>query len=157
MARVDRSEYLKYHFENYFFRMPKLKDQVLNLLNVVFELNYNQSNSLEKKIYNTTILQEKKLLYFVDYFNEVFSKIKPLRDIIAHRGNLADQNLAMLMSYSLLKNNEVEYNSLLKFQIAYTHIFQKNQVILKEAIITLLLVIHEAYLENLKSITYNLK
>lgn len=74
MTRVDRGEYLKYHFENYFFRLPKLKDQVLNLLNVVFQLDYAQSNGLERKICNNPILQEKKLLIFIDYFNDAFSK-----------------------------------------------------------------------------------
>ncbi|MES2419544.1 MAG: Cthe_2314 family HEPN domain-containing protein [Bacteroidota bacterium] len=152
MTRVDRGDYLKYHFENYFFRLPKLKDQVLNLLNVIFQLGYSQSNGLEKKIRNTIVLQEKKMLYFLDYFNDTFSKIKPLRDTIAHRGDLSDQNFAMLTSYSILKYDEDIYNSLLKSQISYTYIFQKNQGILKQAVITLLLVLYDDYLENLKTI-----
>lgn len=152
MTRVERGDYLKYHFENYFFRLPKLKDQVLNLLNVLFQLGYNQSNGLEKKIRNNETLQQKKLLYFVDYFNDAFSKIKPIRDTIAHRGDLADRNFAMLTSYSMVKYNENVYNLLLKNQIAYTYIFEKNQGILKQAIITLLLLLYEDYNENLKLI-----
>lgn len=152
MTRVDRGDYLKYHFENYFFRLPKLKDQVLNLLNVLFQLGYNQSNGLEKKIRNNETLQQKKLLYFIDYFNDAFSKIKPIRDTIAHRGDLADQNLTMLTSYSMVRYNENIYHLLLKNQIAYTYIFEKNQGILKQTVITLLLVLYDDYNENLKII-----
>ncbi|MBX3253501.1 MAG: hypothetical protein KF862_05115 [Chitinophagaceae bacterium] len=110
MTRVDRGEYLKYHFENYIFRLPKLKDQVLNLLNIVFQLGYSQSNGLEKKIKNTAILQEKKLLVFLNYFNDAFCQIKPLRDTIAHRGDLADSNLAMLTTYLLVKYDPELYD-----------------------------------------------
>lgn len=152
MTRVDKGEYIKYHFENYLFRLPKLKDQVLNLLNIIFQLNYSQSNGLEKKIRNNIILQEKKLLYFIDYFNEIFSKIKPLRDIIAHRSDFSDSNLAMITSYSFLKYEEKEYDVRVKSMIEYTFIFQKNQGILKQAIIALLLVLFEDYTHNLKSI-----
>ena len=152
MTRVDRGDYLKYHFENYFFLLPKLKDQVLNLLNVLFQLGYNQSNGLEKKIRNNETLQQKKLLYFIDYFNDAFSKIKPIRDTIAHRGDLADQNLTMLTSYSMVRYNENIYHLLLKNQIAYTYIFEKNQGILKQTVITLLLVLYDDYNENLKII-----
>ena len=152
MTRVDIGDYLIFNFENYFFRLLKLKDQVLNLLNVLFQLGYNQSNGLEKKIRNNETLQQKKLLYFVDYFNDAFSKIKPIRDTIAHRGDLADQNLTMLTSYSMVRYNENIYHLLLKNQIAYTYIFEKNQGILKQTVITLLLVLYDDYNENLKII-----
>ena len=150
MTRVDRSDYLKYHFENYFFRLPKFKDQVLQLLNVIFRLGYSQGNGLEKKIRSSQILQEKKLLYFIDYFNNAFSDIKPIRDTIAHRGDLYDRDFAMLTSYSLLKDNDKIYDSLLKSQIAYTFIFKKNQGILKQAVITLLLLVHEDFCNALE-------
>lgn len=150
MARVDRADYIKYHFENYFFRLPKFKDQVLQLLNVIFRLGYNQGNGLEKKIRSTQILQEKKLLYFIDYFNNVFSDIKPIRDIIAHRGDLYNHDFAMLTSYSLLKDNDKIYDSLLKGQIAYTFVFKKNQGILKQAVITLLLLVYEDFCTTLE-------
>ena len=113
MTRVDRGEYLKYHFENYFFRLPKLKDQILNLINVIFQLGYSQSNGLERRIRNTKVIQERKILYFVDYFSDVFTNIKPIRDTIAHRGDLDDQNFAMLSSYSILKYDENHYKSLI--------------------------------------------
>ncbi|QCO45929.1 MULTISPECIES: Cthe_2314 family HEPN domain-containing protein [Elizabethkingia] len=155
MTRVDRGEYLKYHFENYFFRLPKLKDQVLNLLNVVFQLDYAQSNGLERKICSNPILQKKKLLIFIDYFNDAFSKIKPLRDIIAHRGDFSDFNLTMLTIYPSLKYDVKEYDSRLKGQIAYTYIFEENQGILKNAVIALLLLLHNELMEQLKIIGQN--
>ncbi len=151
MTRVDRGEYLKYHFENYFFRLPKLKDQVLNLLNVVYQLGYHQSNSLEKKIRKTKRIEEKKLLLFLDYFDNAFSKIKPLRDTIAHRGDLTDKNIAMLTSYSLVAYNNEVYNSIVNGQIAYTYVFRKNQGILKQAVIMLLLVLNDEFIETLNS------
>jgi|GEM_PF-5900095 len=152
MTRIDRGEYLKYHFENYFFRLPKLKDQMLNLLNVVYQLGYHQSNSLEKKIRKTKRIEEKNLLLFLDYFDNAFSKIKPVRDKIAHRGDLEDQNIAMLTSYTLIEYDKEVYNNLIKGQIAYTYIFRKNQSVLKQAVIMLLLVLNDEFIERLKSL-----
>lgn len=42
------------------------------------------------------MLQTQNLLVFIDYFNDTFSKIKPLRDVIAHRGDFSDFNLTVL-------------------------------------------------------------
>lgn len=152
MTRVDRGEYLKYHFENYFFRLPKLKDQVLNLLNVLYQLGYNQSNSLEKKIRKYKKIEEKKLFLFLDYFDDFFAKIKPLRDTIAHRGDLVDKNIAMLISYSLVKYDTELYHSLIKGQISYTYIIRKNQGILKQAIIILLIALNDEFVEILNTL-----
>lgn len=152
MTRVDKGEYLKYHFENYLFRLPKFKDQVLHLLNLIYQLNYHQSNALEKKIRKTKMLQEKNLLLFLDYFDEVFSKIKPIRDIIAHRGELVDGNIAMLTSYSLMEYDKELYNSLLKGQIAYVHLFQYNKGVIKKAIIILLLTLNDDFTAILNSL-----
>lgn len=43
MTKVERGEYLQYHFENYYFRLPKLKDQALQLINMVYRLGLPQS------------------------------------------------------------------------------------------------------------------
>jgi hypothetical protein len=153
MTRVDRGEYLKYHFENYFFRLPKLKDQVLNLLNVVYKLDYLQSNSLERKIRGTKKLEQKNLLSFVDFFDKVFVEIKPLRDTIAHRGDVTDKNIALITAYEIIEeeHDKTHYTSLLNGQIVlHTFVFKKNQGILKQAIIALLLVLYDDFSEILK-------
>lgn len=61
----------------------------------------------------------------------------------------------MLTIYSTLEYDKKEYDARLKGQIAYTYIFQKNQGILKNAVIMLLLLLHDELLEQLKIIGQN--
>jgi hypothetical protein len=139
MTRVDRGDYLKYMLENYFFRLPKLKDITLNLLNTVYRMGHTQSPGLEKRVRKHPDVQAQKLILYLDYFDEVFRKIKPLRDRIAHRGDLQDGTLAMLSTYQLAPYDEELYHTELKGTIAYNYFFEKNQGIQKQAILVLLM------------------
>ncbi len=145
MTKVDRGDYIKYHFENYFFRLPKLKDQVLQLLNIVFRMKLSQSKGLEKKVIAHQCVQDKKLDIFLNYFEEAFSKIRPLRDTIAHRSDLTDANMSMLTSYQLVPYNREQYELRLCMMISYTYIFEKNQCLFKQAVIILLLALEEDF------------
>jgi hypothetical protein len=139
MTRVDRGDYIKYHMENYFFRLPKLKDLVLQLLNVIYNMGLTQSKGLEKKVRAHQKVQDNKLYIYLDYFEEALAKIRPLRDTIAHRGDLEDANLAVLSTYQLSPFDRREYESRVRMAMSYTYIFEKNQGILKQAVIVILL------------------
>lgn len=145
ITKVDRGEYIKYHFENYFFRLPKLKDQLLQLLNLIYQMGLSQSKGLEKKVRAHQLIQHKKLYIFLDYFEEAFSKIRPLRDIIAHRSDLADSDITMLTSYQLVAYDKETYEARLRIMIGNTRIFKKNQCILKQAVIILLVALEEDF------------
>ncbi|MDB5032194.1 Cthe_2314 family HEPN domain-containing protein [Mucilaginibacter sp.] len=139
ITQVDRGDYLKYMLENYFFRLPKLKDITLNLLNTVYRMGYTQSPGLDKKVRKHPEVQAQKLTLYLDYFDEIFQKIRPLRDRVAHRGDLQDGTLAMLSSYQLNPYDEELYHMELKGTIAYNYFFEKNQGILKQTILILLM------------------
>ncbi|EHQ29684.1 Cthe_2314 family HEPN domain-containing protein [Mucilaginibacter paludis] len=145
MTRVDRGDYLKYMLENYFFRLPKLKDITLQLLNVVYRMGHSQSPGLEKKVRKHPAVQTNKLFYYLDYFDESFEKIRPLRDRIAHRGDLEDSTLAMISSYQLYPYNDEVYHDQLEDMIAYNYVFEKNQGILKQAVLILLMHIKDDF------------
>ncbi|WDF79049.1 Cthe_2314 family HEPN domain-containing protein [Mucilaginibacter sp. KACC 22773] len=153
MTKADRGDYIKYHFENYFFRLPKLKDQVLQLLNKVFRMGLSQSQGLEKKVRAHPVVQNKKLYLFLDYFEEAFARIKPLRDTIAHRGDLADSDMTMLTSYQLAPYDNDVYEMRLRIMISKAEVFEKNQGILKQAVIILLLALEEEFNPILNSLS----
>ena len=139
MTRVDRGDYLKYIFENYFFRLPKLKDQVLQLLNVVYEMGHGQSPGLEKKVRKHPRIQGQHVETYLNYLDEALEKIKPLRDLIAHRGDLPGADFAMLTSYQLSPYDREVYEEQLKAMNSYTYILEKNQGALKQMVIILLM------------------
>lgn len=139
MTKVDRGNYLKYMLENYFFRLPKLKDVTLNLLNMVYRMGLTQSPGLEKRVRKHPEVQSQSLALYLDYFDEALKKIKPLRDRIAHRGDLQDSRLEMLSSYRFSPYDEKLYHEDLKNTISYTYIFEKNQAAIKQAVMILLM------------------
>ncbi|NHA03458.1 hypothetical protein G7092_06625 [Mucilaginibacter sp. HC2] len=139
MTRVDRGDYIKFMWENYFFRLPKLKDITLNLVNVVYRMGHTQSPGLEKRVRKNSDVQAQKLYLYLDYFDDAFQKIKPLRDRIAHRGDLEDSTLAMLSTYQLSPYDKEVYETQLKGLVSYNWIFEKNQGILKQAVLILLM------------------
>jgi hypothetical protein len=145
MTRVDRGDYLKFMWENYFFRLPKLKDITLNLLNVVYRMGHTQSPGLEKRVRKHADVQAQKLYLYLDYFDDAFSKIKPIRDSIAHRRDLQDSTFAMLSTYQLKPYDQEMYETLLKGTISYNYIFEKNQGILKQAVLILLMYLKDDF------------
>jgi hypothetical protein len=108
-------------------------------------MGHTQSPGLEKRVRKHPEVQAQKLFYYLDYFDEAFQKIKPLRDEIAHRGDLVDSTLAMLSTYQLSSYNEDVYHTQLKSVIAHNWIFEKNQGTLKQAVIILLMQIKDDF------------
>ena len=145
MTKVDRGDYLKYHFENYYFRLPKLKDQALQLLNVLYRMGLGQSQDQERKVRKHEKVEHKKLFYFIDYLNEAFSDIKPIRNIIAHRGDLSDSNLTLLTTHQIFPIAKEQYERMVRMQINYAYVFENNQGALKQSIIYLLLALEEDF------------
>jgi hypothetical protein len=145
MTKVDRGDFLKYMLENYFFRLPKLKDITLNLLNIIYRMGYSQSPGLDKRVRKHPNVQAQKLTLYLDYFDEVFGKIRPMRDRIAHRGDLQDGTLAMLSTYQINAYDDELYHIGLKDIIANNYIFEKNQGILKQSILVLLMHLKEDF------------
>lgn len=139
MTRVDRGDYLKYMLENYFFRLPKIKDITLQLLNVVYEMGFTQSPGLETKVRKHTSVVTNGMDIYINHLDQCFQSIKPIRDRIAHRGDLEDSTLAFLSTYQLNTYDEELYHTLLKGMIAQNWVFEKVQGELKKTIIALLM------------------
>jgi DNA primase len=68
-----------------FFQAAQTKDITLNLLNVIYRMGHTRSPGLEKRVRKHADVQAQKLHLYLDYFDDAFSKIKPIRDSIAHR------------------------------------------------------------------------
>lgn len=145
MTRVDRGDYIKYHYENYFFRLPKIKDQVLQLLNVVYRMGLSQSKGLEKRVRNHPKVIYNNQFYYLDYLEEAFSSVKPYRDIIAHRADLSTSDFAMLTSYQFIEHDKEEYDLRVRLKIGLTYIITKNLGTLKQAIISLILSLEDEF------------
>lgn len=152
MTRVDRGNYLKYHYENYIFRLPKIKDQVLQLLNVAYQMGHTQSPGLEKKVRKHPKVHENKSIY-LDYLDHAFSTIKPYRDIIAHRADLVTSDFAMLTSFQLVEYDKNVYEDLLKMKVSMTYVMTKNLGAIKQAIIILLMSLGDEFNSILESLS----
>ena len=62
ITRIDRGYYLKFLWENYFFRLPKLKGITLNLLNVVYRMGHTQSPGLGKQVRKTLMYSRRSCI-----------------------------------------------------------------------------------------------
>lgn len=153
MTRVDRGDYLRYHLENYFFRLPKLKDQVLHLLNQIYRMGFSGSFGLEKKIRTHSRIKDNKYFHYLDYFDYAFEKIKPIRNSIAHRHELKDWNLALLSLKDVGILDENQYQMRVQLAINNTIPLEENQGSLKQAIITLLMMLEEDFNIELEKIS----
>ena len=149
MTKVDKGDYLKYHFENYFFRLPKLKDQVLQLINILYQLNFKQDPGLEKKIRRHPKVQQGVMAHLIDYFDEALRNITPLRHRIAHRSDLENQEFAMLSAYSILEYEDEGKDQTIRGLVAQSFIMEQNQATLKEAVIAVLFSLEEDFNEQL--------
>lgn len=141
MTRVDRGDYLRYIMENYFFRLPKLKDVTMQFLNLFYRMGHSQSVGLEKKIRKHPDVISNKLSVYLDYFDFALEKIAPVRHRIAHRGELEDSTLTMLSIYHIVPYDQKTYETLLKSMISYSFLFKQTQREFKKAVIGLLLML----------------
>ena len=155
MTKVNRGDYLRYHFENYFFRLPKLKDQVLHLLNQIYRMGFSGTFGLEKKVRTHTRVKDNNFSHYLDYLDYAFEKIKPIRNSIAHRNELKDSNLALLSLEDLGVLDESQYQ--MRVQLAINNIIplEKNQGTLKQTIITLLMMLEDDFNIELEKLSKN--
>ena len=100
---VTDPEHIRYHIENYFIRLLKVKDQVCIFLNTYFQLGYKQNSSLEYKILHDPTLVTSGLDMYIRFFTESISKLKDIRNVIAHRANFQTSDLAMMDALLLRK------------------------------------------------------
>lgn len=75
-------------------------------------MGLHRSNGLEKKIRANQRVVDGNFNSYLDYFDAALVNIKPLRDTIAHRSDLADSDLAILTSYQLLNYDGKSYEAL---------------------------------------------
>ncbi|WP_199119239.1 Cthe_2314 family HEPN domain-containing protein [Pedobacter sp. ASV28] len=145
MTRVDRGEYLQYHFENYYFRLPKIKDQALQLLNVVFRMGHKQSPTLEKHVLKNEKVIQGNFTAFILYLEDAFKSIIDLRHTIAHRANVSGSDIAMITSYQFTAYDKEIYELNVKSLVSKTIKLKFNQGRIKQCIIALLLMLEADY------------
>lgn len=164
---VTDPEYIRYHMENYFIRVHKIKDQVCILLNNFFKLGHYENSWLEKNMLKDEFLKATSLTIYIKYCNEIFRQLRSIRNQIAHRSNLSTSDLGMLdgilLSNSISKKMRNTYFIYKEAQIRlFVFVSEKNRKILHEAIISLLIILTQAYVKDFEShsgikIAHNIK
>lgn len=108
-STITTEEYLRYHIENYFLRITGYKDQILELFANVYcieiEKNIGFEKNLRKKL---TEKQLKQLTEIIETVNKLLSKVKPIRNKIAHEGYFHDDDLGLIhgMDYYLKRDGK---------------------------------------------------
>lgn len=150
---ITDPEYIRYHMENYFTRMHKIKDQVCMLLKNYFRLSYAENNSLEYRLINDAFLKTTPLTMYISYCTECFKQLKPVRNQIAHKSNFESSDLGMLQAILLhntisLKDRQA-YLQTKESQIrVFVFFSENNRKILYEAIISMLIILNQEYLQE---------
>jgi hypothetical protein len=148
---ITDPEYIRYHMENYFIRMHKIKDQTCILLNNYFNLKYSEKYRLEQNLLNDEFLKSTSLTMYIKYCNESFSKLRPVRNEIAHQSGLKTSDLGMLESILLSKRISQKMRRTYMYkkeaQIrVFTFLSKKNRKIFYEAIISMLIILNQGFI-----------
>lgn len=101
---------IQYHIENFYLRITKVKDQILLLINHLFELklrnidcSYDKvSKAIEKRLKSKPgdeiYVQEILLCLSIKDYKDKFKVVDDYRNFIAHRGEYSDDDLNLLSS-----------------------------------------------------------
>jgi len=86
-SSISTTEYLRYHIEAYFLRTTIYKDQVLTLYSIVHQIDAKQGlgfeSRLRKKLPKQLLEEYEEIINSID---AILSKVKPIRNLIAHEG-----------------------------------------------------------------------
>lgn len=110
---------LRYHFENFFLRIEKVKDQLLLFINQVLELGLANRKCNFKNVKSNVkgkllMLPSKEpclenVQQLLEKFEGIFSDITKYRNFIAHRGEYRDEDLEEINVVLLI--NEMRYGN----------------------------------------------
>lgn len=114
----DDAKEIQYHIENFYIRVTKVKDQILLLINHIFELNLKNmdctydkvSKAIEKRVKNKTgdkiYVQEMLLSLFIQDYKDKFKNVDNYRNFVAHRGEYSDDDLNLVSSVLYFRDLE---------------------------------------------------
>lgn len=109
---------IQYHIENYYIRVTKVKDQILLLLNHLFELQLKNNECTYSKVYNSlkkSIIHKSAerinateiiILQYIDKYKKSFKQIDNYRNYITHRGEYLDDDLHLVKSVLYFRDLE---------------------------------------------------
>lgn len=147
---VTDPDYIRYHIENSFFRLLKIKDQICLLLKHYFQLPYPDFPGLEYKLVKDQFLKSNGLNLFIIYFQECFKNIRKMRNKIAHHANYEASDIAMLQAILLHPKITPKYRKVY-FQykesaiLLFTFLSKKYRQTLHEAMLQLLITLNQGF------------
>ncbi|WP_342329045.1 Cthe_2314 family HEPN domain-containing protein [Pedobacter sp. FW305-3-2-15-E-R2A2] len=96
---TDSAKLIRYHYENFFIRIGKVKDLLLLLINDVLLLDLKKGLSMENQLLK---ILPSQYPYFPAVWNQVkgqLDKLKPYRNHLAHNGTIQFEDLTLLDIY----------------------------------------------------------
>lgn len=114
----DDAKEIQYHIENFYFRITKVKDQILLLINHIFELKLKNkdctydkvSKAIEKRVKSKTgdkiYVQEMLLSLSIQDYKDKFKEVDNYRNYIVHRGEYIDDDLNLVSSVLYFRDLE---------------------------------------------------
>lgn len=144
-SSISIDEYLRYHIESYFLRLPVYKDQILQLINSVYKYNVKLGNGFEKRISKSATPETKDTIKdIIQAIDLLIEKVKPIRNKIAHEGYFHDNDLGMLSGGILYMSKDIEFQNEMESKTGYK--FGKNN---------LDKILSETIMNNIKDMRYN--
>lgn len=104
----NRSEYIRYHFNNYYININSLFDRALLLTNFIYQLGIKDTHVRYDLIKTNFHLSHTNTKKQISNFYSLLEKtnLKGVRNLITHRGEFYDEKLDELDRYELVVANK---------------------------------------------------
>lgn len=114
-----RSDYIKYHLENYYGNIVGVFDRCLHLINHLYDLGLAPQDIKYNLISKNKHLEGTEALKVLKIMHKGLEKVRSVRNYIEHQGSLADTELDDISMYELLYRNTETKEKIHKILSAY--------------------------------------
>ncbi|MBL7789111.1 MAG: hypothetical protein JNL75_04670 [Chitinophagales bacterium] len=125
---IEKTHYYKYHIENHIIRSTTIFDQLILLINGLFELGIDPKKCTFDIISTNSHTKKSREIALLKELDKAINGFKGKRNLILHRGEFRDSDFDDIATRELLKKN---FNENEKKDIA-VEIYLKNEELLSK-------------------------
>ena len=92
-AKIEYSKYLEYNLENYFVRITSIIDQSIILVSEFYNLGSPPQDTSLRTLTGNIHTKDKDATKIIKKFDSLMQPIKRVRNLIAHRGGVEDEDI----------------------------------------------------------------
>lgn len=157
-----RSDYIKYHLENYYGNIVAVFDRCLLLVNHLYDLGFDPQDAKYNLITKNKHLENTDTLKVLKAVHKGLEGIRSVRNYIEHQGSLSDKELDDIAMYELIYtkgNTKKKLHNVLRVYLklqfsSYIHKkkteIKNNNATLVDAVNSLFNSLHQKYIKEMK-------